>query len=117
MAFGFAAERDGAVFVTFFLEGTAARLAVDFFVRLEAADLDAGFAGFRTADFDPAALVALGRFALVFNFGLFTDFEPERPADVRRVDLVKPLVTGLLISRSIRRVGGPAKRRKIRAGV
>ena len=101
-----AAERDGAVFVTFFRDGAAARLTEDFFVRLgEVADLeDADFAGFRVDDLDPAALVALGRFDFDFNFGLLTDLGAERALDVRRVDLLKPLVTGLLISRS--KLGG-----------
>ena len=99
------AERDGAVFAAFFLECAVAYLAEAFFVRVETADLDdAGFAVFRTDDFEPAALVALGRLGFVFSFALFTDFGAERAFDVRRVDLVKPLVTGLLISRS--KLGG-----------
>lgn len=101
-ALDFAEDRDGAVFATFFLEGGVARFTERFF---EAGDLEvADFAVFRADDFDPAALVALGRLALVFNVAFFTDFGAERPVDVRLDDFLKPLVTGLLISRS--KMGG-----------
>ncbi|HKY28756.1 MAG TPA: hypothetical protein VJM12_12525 [Pyrinomonadaceae bacterium] len=102
IALDFAEERDGAVFAVFFLEGGDARLTEGFFETDDLDDVD--FAVFRADGFDPAARFALGRLDFVFNVAFFTDFGAERPCDVRRDDLLKPLVTGLLISRS--KLGG-----------
>ena len=99
IAFDFRAGRVELVRASFFFALAAERLAAGCFDRasdLEVAVLDP----FRATDLVGEALFALGWFDLAFTVPRLAGFETERPVELLLVDLVKPLVTGLLIRRS-----------------